>query len=857
MRRRLTALLIAVCLTFLFQGVSAQSTPADPRTEAGTHPRLFFHAEDLGRLRELAQTSHRELWEPIRQFVDDELPRMTLPESAPISDDLNVYRGYADALIPLAFTCVIDEQEDDCDTARRYLMTITAWDRWDRGTERDLGFGHTLFASALAYDWLYNGFNASERAELARRISQRAQAMYDASTQRYNAEWNNWWANSFLQNHYWINNAALGMAALTLMDEPISLDCVVRPDQRVNLRAEPTTDAAIVRTANSGESFPVLGQTIGDDNFVWWQIGDSLWVRGDVVTETGSCDAASGSQQPMRWLERAVSVYERVNQFLEGIGDGTWHEGIFYQDYGLTMGIPFLLNLRRLTGTDLIPHGYFSQYVQWRLYNLLPGTKEYLMAYGDLEWWWDDVRATGVLRFIASEYDDSSAAWIAEQILNSSQRAADIYKAPWYVFEYLYYDAELAPTAPPASQILARTFPDLEGVIWRTGWGEDAIIFGLKTGAYGGRFSYDTFVNQLTPWDIPCSQTGCGLNAGHDHDDANNFYLYGGGEWLIPEVQGENNRATSFHNTLLIDGQGQQSPRGERPDDFIGTDGLVLGSANTPHFDYLAADATRRYSTIADLTSNIRYVMFVRPGYLIMVDEVRAAEPHAYTWASHFGERVTFDGDWLRGVSGSQLVGIQAVSPADVVTETGNDGRPVAHVAPAQAAERTTFIHLLVPTTSRAWDERPTAALIAISETAVYVRVSYHDGSERADDILLNIAPERSGLAARIGTYYFDGTAAVIRRSGDGSIDSLFLNGGTLLATFEPGEDAGRLLVAEADPSTPLEAVLSGIRADVASNASQPFLLYAPQAEQVYVNGFTHPLEHIGDYIVVPAGAES
>lgn len=825
-------------------------THAQDTTSQDTHPRLFFDQQDLTRLRAQAKTTHREIWLPIRKFVDQKVP-LLVPASAPISNDLDTYRNYGDAMIPLAFVCLIDQQPEDCEIARRYLLTITQWDRWDRGSERDLGFGHILFGSAIAFDWLYDEFTVEERSELVHRISQRAQEMYDASTQAYNATWNNWWTSSFVQNHYWVNNAALGMAGLALRGEIDDQACNIVAMQPVNLRAAPTTSAAIVRTGEANETFSAIGQQTDNDGFTWWHLEDELWVRADVVSEHGDCQSTT-ALHPQQWVEQATSVYERVNIFLEGIGDGTWHEGIFYQDYGLTMSIPFLFNLRRLSGTDLFPHTYLKNYTQWRLYNLLPGTAQYLMAYGDLEWWWEDVRAISILRFIAAEYDDSTAEWVTQQLLKHDEREADIWKAPWYVFEFLYYDPTTLASAPSDNQPLARTFSDLEGVIWRTGWGDNSLIFGLKTGPYGGRFSYETFVQQRAPWDVPCSTTYCALNAGHDHDDANSFSLFAGGQWLVPEVQGENNRATAFHNAILIDGQGQQRPRDETPESFMGMEGALERVVNTSYFNYLAADATPLYGNISDLIANRRYVAFVRPDYFLMVDHMAAQQPHQYEWLIHFGDHAILQDDWLRGESGTQVLGVQVVSPTPFASSLGNDSRPFVRIEPMHLTRSVNFIHLLVPTTSSEWNTRPTAELLEDTGEALLVRITHHNMNKRNDDALFVYTMDGQQWAGRIGMYYFDGRFAFVQRGDAGKIEKLFLVGGTMLSTFGESAGAGQILVANVDPSAQFEAVFNDIHIAVSTTSKRSVTLYAPLAEQVSVNGIPVPFEREGEFVVIP-----
>jgi len=50
-------------------------------------------------------------------------------------------------------------------------------------------------------------------------------------------------------------------------------------------------------------------------------------------------------------------------------------------------------------------------------------------------------------------------------------------------------------------------------------FGEEDLIFGVKTGAYGGRLAFHTFAQQAYPWQPPCEDTGCQLGIGHEHDD--------------------------------------------------------------------------------------------------------------------------------------------------------------------------------------------------------------------------------------------------------------------------------------------------------------------------------------------------
>lgn len=67
--------------------------------------------------------------------------------------------------------------------------------------------------------------------------------------------------------------------------------CSIRAGGSPNFRSSPGTIFRIVGSMSSNTEYEALGQTIGIDNFLWWYLGDGRWVRSDVVTEIGSCEA--------------------------------------------------------------------------------------------------------------------------------------------------------------------------------------------------------------------------------------------------------------------------------------------------------------------------------------------------------------------------------------------------------------------------------------------------------------------------------------------------------------------------------------------------------------------------------------
>ena len=582
----------------------------------------------------------------------------------------------------------------------------------------------------------------------------------------------------------------------------------------------------------------------------WWRNGfmqNHYMVTNSALGMAGLALLGEDERAQM-WIDHASERMSRHQAFLNGIEDGTWHEGMNYQGYMLASSLPFLISLRQLQGTDLLPHEYLQNYANWRVYNFLPGTSQFIMAFGDIDWDFLGFRTQNVLRFIANEYHDGLAEWMAQQLHTTDDRRPDGRSSAWYVFEFLYYDPSVT-AQPPTTLPGARLFPDLEAVIWRTGWQADDLVFALKAGPYGGRFAFDTFTQQIAPWEAPCPESQCHFSKGHDHDDANTFYLYGADGWLAAENAEYGNSETRFHNTLLIDGQGQFRPRtseGGNPEAFVGSDGYIEGMANSEGYNYVAADATGPYRQLGDLSDNTRHVLFVRPDYLLMVDHLAAASPHRYEWLSHFPGGVEVEGAWVEGQGqGAGRLGIQVLAPTDFVAETGTDG--MAYVRIRSEAANSRLVHLLVPTDEAAWASRPQGTLVEDNGQALLVAVSHSDGGQ--DTLLL--AYGQGGQQA-VGGYETDGRVAVVRRGSAGELVGLFLSQGSFLG--EVGQEA---LLSGVSPQAPFEARYEGSDVVVSGALAGQVRLYAPQAQQLTLNGQPAPFSRQDDFILFgePIGA--
>lgn len=130
----------------------------------------------------------------------------------------------------------------------------------------------------------------------------------------------------------------------------------------------------------------------------------------------------------------------------------------------------------------------------------------------------------------------------------------------------------------------------------------------------------------------------------HGHADALSFELFAFGETLItdsgsfryhaPAAWRNYFRGTRAHNTLLIDGQDQSH--------LVGTRQVERPAVATAHswFTSAALDLVEGshdgYTRLAGQVTHRRKVLFVKPDYWLVLDEVQGVGDHQLDWFYHF-----------------------------------------------------------------------------------------------------------------------------------------------------------------------------------------------------------------------------
>ena len=365
------------------------------------------------------------------------------------------------------------------------------------------------------------------------------------------------------------------------------------------------------------------------------------------------------------WVACTLDKWRRTHVALGP--DGASHEGAGYWSYGVEYLLKFMALAREQLGVDFYDHPWWRHTADYRLYLGLPRhawTPDNCVV--DIA---DCTRAGWsygpdyLLRALGREYRDGHAQWLAAELDAVHSRGS---AAPW--LNLLWFDPALAPR-PPADLPTLRHFSDMDLVSARSDWSGDESLVVFKCGPFIGHQAVQAF--ERDP------------GGGHVHPDANHFVLFGHGDWLIRD-DGYRTKATSQHNTLLIDGRGQI---GEGAMWFQGAQALavkarprILRADSTPALDHLAGDATEAYAANNGLQRFVRHLLFLKPDVLIVADDIALDVPHPLELRFHPEHQTTRSADGAFGFTGTNAsLRIEPLTPDGVDIATGEDATTGQH----------------------------------------------------------------------------------------------------------------------------------------------------------------------------------
>jgi hypothetical protein len=597
---------------------------------------------------------------------------------------------------------------------------------------------------------------------------------------------------------------------------------------------------------------------------LWWETSytqNHNWINHAAVGLAGL--ALDGESPRARaWTDYAAANAAKISSAISGVVDGTWHEGWSYLAYGLHWHLPFVEALRRSGGPDHTDLPLLRGIGAARAYAQIPEAPHtFVLASGDFFGFNLD-EGLLALRYAASRFDDRVAQLAADRWQDGTPRKTFAPEANQQVFEFLFYDPSV-PAADPATLPLDWFGADLQAAVFRSGWEKGATIFALKSGSFGGRSTWE----RLGAGDAAPGA----LNFSHDHADDNGFYLYANGAWAAPEAQGyyighadspgPQANQTVFHNSMLVDGQGQLGsgvrPSGDNGQSygwFFEREGSIPFRASSRSFGFATGDGARLYARELGVQRWDRHALFLDREHVVLWDVLEAAQPRAFTWLSHFTGSATQEGRWIRGRGeNGQALGVAMVAPAGAAVSFATqapvkaekfvaDGSFTVAEVKAPAAARTAFLTALVPVADAAWGSRPSVEALDAARPEVGLVLA--KGGRRTVAVFGGAA----GQGVSAGGVELAGLAGVAASEGGAPDRALLVRGSSLaqdgkdLLRVEGGTD-----LLEADGLSGAEVVLSGSELKAAR-------VWAPNASRVLWYGDEVPFRREGEHVAIQLG---
>ncbi len=313
------------------------------------------------------------------------------------------------------------------------------------------------------------------------------------------------------------------------------------------------------------------------------------------------------------WIQLTVDKIE--NLLNVRANDGTFVEGVGYWGYDVESLLKSLHLFRQPLGRSYYENQWVQHTGMFRLYMGLPRNlwtrslqvvdfDDSLMA----NWYGPDT----ILRCLAKEYQNPYLQWLANEV-DKNNYTDDI--SEW--LNLLWIDPALSSENPSALPTL-RHFEDLGVVSARSDWSGNEALLVYTAGPLTGHKSLG----------IP---TPGNLFTEHMHPDNGHFVLFGKGDQLLrddsywDDTGLENPKAAKNHNTLIIDGGDQLHASSIFSNKAKPS---ISGTYSDELYHLIKSDLTQAYISTLGLTKFKRTVIFVKPDFIIVVDDIALSASH-------------------------------------------------------------------------------------------------------------------------------------------------------------------------------------------------------------------------------------
>lgn len=327
------------------------------------------------------------------------------------------------------------------------------------------------------------------------------------------------------------------------------------------------------------------------------------------------------------WLEYAINSTK--NYFEANGRDSGTYEGQLYGAYSMNHLVSFMEALLFNNGTNLYEHPFIQNLYKFAIYFVSPD--------GSTSANFEDTRIDGLswstaLSSIASRTNNPYAQWYV-----AKRKRLQTNWWPFYlIMGNLWFNNSITPISPENNLPNSYSFNDVGHVALRTGWDNDDWLLAFKSGPY---------------------------IAGHQHLCQNSFLLNLESNWLLTDpgyIDSSSTARVNFtygtvgHNTILVDENFQKARNGSIENFFT-----------SDYYDYILGEAGETYDNLDQFS---RHVLFIKPKYFLILDDIKSSVPHQYTWLYHTDQsgKVLKDSDNYFIEKGSYRILIKQASSSDL-----------------------------------------------------------------------------------------------------------------------------------------------------------------------------------------------
>lgn len=368
---------------------------------------------------------------------------------------------------------------------------------------------------------------------------------------------------------------------------------------------------------------------------------------------------------------------------------------------------------------DLSRHPHLARLPDFLIYNLAP-THDGFLPVNDC---FTDLPPTGALA-VSNTHRNGVYRWLYDELQeNLVFRSRNKLTRPQ--LDFLFHDSSIQPVHPKdAGYPLAKHFRDHGVVSMLSSWESDAahLLFFCGAQVYGGHRQDDQN-----------SFTFCALGE--------KFAWDGGYDDFAGVYEDRAYRRTEFHNTILIDGQGQ-----------IGYDkhywprGHIVEFRHNEQWNYVLGDASRCYGIDGVIARADRHIFFRRGPfpYAVIVDDVIVDDAdHAIAWNfvahPHTKLKRVGEGEYVVEAEKASLgVRLLASSPLSFREDMGG---AMPRLQATQHATRARFATLLLPQRPELHDARFEAVF---KDEMAHATITLND---RMESVGFDLR-DRSGISA-------------------------------------------------------------------------------------------------------------